>query len=78
MAKIHDRIVEITLLTDDSADTLAVSAVKYYRDRGELDASNGLSLSFTPTTAQTSPAEITLGELMPPPTHIRFVFVAQA
>lgn len=78
MAKAHDRILEITCSTDDSAETLQVTAVKYYRDRAQLDAANGRDMSFSPTTAQTSPAEIAFGETLPPPTHMRFVFTAVA
>lgn len=78
MAKIHDRILELTFVADDSAETVAVSAVKYYRDRGQLDASNGFSLAFTQSSPQTTGTELALGELLPPPTHIRLTFTVQA
>lgn len=78
MAKVHDRILEVTLVADDSAETIAVSAVKFYRDRAMLAASEAYSVEYTPATAQTSPAELTFGETMPPPTHLRFVFTVQA
>ena len=74
MAKVHDRILELSLTMNAAADTVAVTAVKYYRDRGQLDASNGFTLTHTPTSAQTSPAEIQFGELVPPPTHLRMVY----
>jgi hypothetical protein len=74
MAKIHDRVIELALTMNAAADTVAVTAVNYYRDRAQLDASNPIVLSSTPTSAQTSPAEISLGELLPPPTHIRLTF----
>jgi hypothetical protein len=78
MAKVHDRILEFTVATDDSAETLAVTAVKYYRDRAQLDASNGFALAFSGGSAAVTPVEITMGETVPPPTHIRFVFTAVA
>lgn len=78
MAKVHDRILEITLSTDDSAETLQVTAVKFYRDRAKLAASEGYSVGFDNATAQLTPAEIQFSEVMPPPTHLRFVFTAVA
>ena len=74
MAKIHDRIVEFNITLAAAGDTLAVDSVKYYRDRAQLDASNGFSLAFAGGAAAVSPKEISLGETMPPPTHVRFVF----
>jgi hypothetical protein len=74
MAKVHERILEFNITLNAASDNLAVTSLKYYRDRAELAASNGLALSIDTTSAQTSPAEIQLGELMPPPTHVRFVF----
>lgn len=77
MAKIHDRILEFTVTTDDSAETLAVSAVRYYRNRQELDALTGyMDLAFSGGAAAVTPVEIAFGELCPPPTHVRFVFTA--
>ena len=78
MAKAHDRILEITATSALAATTLAVTALKYYRDRAELAASNAYTVKYTPTSAQTSPAEITLGEVFPPPTHLRFVMTFNA
>jgi hypothetical protein len=78
MAKVHDRILQITLVADDSAETIAVSSVKYFRDRAMLDAGTGLELSFTGGAASTSPKELEFGEACPPPTHLRFVFTVQA
>ena len=74
MAKIHDRIVEFNIALVAAADTLEVTSVKYYRDRGQLDASNGKLLPITGGAAATSPREIAFGDTMPPPTHVRFVF----
>lgn len=78
MAKAHDRILELTLVADDSAETIAISAAKFYRTRADLDAASGFSLTIDTTAAQTSPAEIQFGELVPPPTHLRLVFTVQA
>lgn len=78
MAKVHDRILELTFVADDSAETVAVSAVTYYRTRAELDASNGFSIKFTQDAAQTTGTELALGELIPPPTHIKLTFTVQA
>lgn len=72
MAKAHDRIVEFTLALVAAADTLAVSAVKYYRDRGQQLAGTGYSIAFSGGSAAVDPVEIVLGELLPPPTHVRF------
>lgn len=74
MAKIHDRIVEFNITLNAAADTLAVDSIKYYRDRGQLDAANGKTLAQSGGTAAVSGVEVTLGETMPPPTHCRFVF----
>lgn len=78
MAKAHDRILQLTLAADDSAETIAVTAVKYFRDRSKLDAGVGFDLKYTPSTAQTSPAELEFGEAVPPPTHLRLVFTVVA
>jgi len=82
MAKIHDRILEIKLTTAQAAQTVNVTALNYYRDRGQLDANNPFPLASenVPTTAlavATNP-EVKTGELVPPPTHIRFVVTANA
>ena len=76
MAKVHDRIVEFSLTMNAAGDTVAVTAVKYYQNRGQLDAGVGLSKAFTGGSAGVSPKEIELGETLPPPTHVRFVFAA--
>lgn len=82
MAKIHDRILEIKLTTANGAQTINVTAVNYYRDRGQLDANNPFAIASenVPTTAlgvATNP-EVKVGELVPPPTHIRFVATVNA
>lgn len=72
MAKAHDRILEVVCTLNKTNETIAVTALKFYRDRAMLAASDAYSVKYTPTTAQTTGGEITLGETMPPPTHIRF------
>lgn len=74
MAKVHDRTLELACTMNAAADTVAVTAVNYYRTDAELAANNPFVLTSTPTSAQTSPADITLGELVPPPTRIRLTF----
>ena len=73
MAKAHDRLVELVFVADDSADTVAVSAVNYYRTRGDT----ARAIPFT-QTAQTTGGELVLGDLLPPPTHILLTFTVQA
>lgn len=76
MAKVHDRVLELVFVADDSAETVVVSAVNYYRDRSTLPAS-GFPLTFT-QVGTTTGSEIVLGELMPPPTHILLTFTVVA
>lgn len=78
MAKVHDRILEITFVADESGDSVAVSALKYYQNRGQLDAGTGYSLAYSGGSDAVTPVEITLGETVPPPTHIRLAFTFQA
>lgn len=76
MAKVHERIAEFNLTLNAGADSLQVDSVKYYRDRGQLAAGNGFTVTISGGAAGTSPKEVTLGETLPPPTHVRFVFAA--
>lgn len=76
MAKVHERTVEFALTLNAAADTLAVTAVNYYRTDAELAAANPFVIVSNPLTAQTSPADILLGENLPPPTRVRFTFSA--
>lgn len=78
MAKVHDRVLELVFVADDSAETVAVSAVNYYRDRSTLDANNPFRMTFSQTSPLTTGTELVLGELLPPPTHIRLTFTVQA
>lgn len=76
MAKAHDRVVQLDVALVAAADTLQVTAVKFFRDRGKLAANDPLLITYTGTAAQTSPAEIEFGEYLPNPSHLRFVFSA--
>lgn len=74
MAKAHDRVVELVFVADDSAETVVVSAVNYYRTRGDT----AFAIKFTQTSPNTTGTELVLGELLPPPTHILLTFTVQA
>ena len=74
MAKAHNRTVEIVFVADDSAETAIVSALNYYRTP---DAS-AYPLKLTQTSPNTTGTELELGELMPPPTHLRLTFTVVA
>lgn len=76
MAKIHERTIELLCTMNAAADTVTVTGVNYYRDDAQLAAGAGYALKFTSGAAQTSPSDIFLGELMPPPTRLRFTFAA--
>lgn len=73
MSKVHERVVELVFVADDSAETVAVSAVNYYRD----GSSSAFPITFT-QTSQLTGGELVLGELLPPPTRIRLTFTVQA
>lgn len=77
MAKVHDRILEIAITCDESADTVVATAVNYYRHRGELDDTNPKVLQSTPGAAAAN-HEIVMGEMVPPPSIIRIASTFQA
>ncbi len=78
MSKAHDRILELAVLCDESADTVQITAVKYYRNRGQLDAGTGHTLNHT-VAALAANHETEMGDAaIPPPTHIRIVSTFQA
>jgi hypothetical protein len=77
MAKVHDRILEVVFVADDSAETVVVSAVNYYRDRSALPSS-GFPVTFSQTSPNTTGTELVFGELVPPPTHMLLTFTVQA
>ena len=74
MSKAHDRLVELVFVADDSAETVVVSELNYYRHR----ASVKFPLKFTQTSPNTTGTELALGELMPPPSHILRTFTVVA
>lgn len=77
MGKAHERILEIAVTADESADTLDVTGVTWYQNRDELDASNGFTVAHT-ADAAAGTVEFEFGEGLPPPTHIRLVSTFQA
>lgn len=76
MSKVHDRTIEFAITNNAAADTVTVTAVNYYRDDAQLAAGTPYVMKFTSGAAQTSPSDVLLGELMPPPTRVRFTFSA--
>ena len=78
MSKAHDRILELLVLCDESADTVQITAVRYYRNRGQLDAATPHVLNAT-FGALSATHETEMGDAaIPPPTHIRIVPTFQA
>ena len=78
MSKVHDRILEIVFECDESDNDVEVSAINYYRNRGQLDAANPHVLNITPGAAAGT-HEVEMGDAaIPPPTIIRLksTFVA--
>ena len=77
MAKAHERILKIEVLADEGDDEIDVTAVEYFRDRGKYIADE----AFVPAYSQDGAAAtvtITLGEVLPPPTHIILASTFQA
>jgi hypothetical protein len=77
MAKAYDRILEIAVTADESDDSLLVTDVNFYRDRGELEATNPYNPVFT-AGAAAGTTEVELGEVLPPHSIIRLVSTFQA
>ncbi len=70
MAKAHDRYVELVFVADDSAETVVVSEVNYYRTPSDVK----FPLKFTQTSPNTTGTLLAMGELVPPPTHFLLTF----
>jgi hypothetical protein len=70
MSKAHERLVELVFVADDSAETVVVSEVNYYR----TPADTKYPIKFTQDASQTTGTRLALGELLPPPTHILLTF----
>jgi len=77
MSQVHDRILEIAVTADESDDTTVATAVTYYRTRADYDAGTGKALTHTAGAAAAA-HEITMGEVVPPPTHIIITSTFQA
>jgi len=77
MSKHQDRILELVITADESDDSVLVTAVNFYRTRDDLANSTGHSGVFT-ADAAAGTHEIELGEVLPPPTHIRLTSTFQA
>lgn len=77
MANVHDRILELVVLADESDNDLEITAVNYYRDRAHLDNSDGRSIEHTAGSASAT-HEIEFGEVWPVPTHILLTSTFQA
>lgn len=71
MAKMHDRWLEVVFTTANGAQTVVASALNYYRTDSELAAATPFVLTATFPAASVSPYDITIGELVPPPTKLR-------
>jgi hypothetical protein len=74
MAKTHDRYLELVFVADDSAESVAVSEVNYYRTPSDTK----YALKFTQDAALTTGTKLAFGELCPPPTHILLTFTVVA
>jgi hypothetical protein len=68
------KILELNITLVAAADTLAVDSAKFYFSRQKQKDSDGYTVPVVGGAAGTSPKEIELGSVLPPPTVIRFVF----
>lgn len=85
MAKMHIRTLEIKVTTNNGAQTVAATAVNYFRSDAELAAGTPFPLAATAAESGTalgvavaSPYDIYLGELVPPPSRIRITATINA
>jgi len=85
MAKMHHRTLELKVTTNNGAQTVAVTAVNYYRTDAELAANTPFAIAATGTeagaalgTAAASPYDVYVGELIPPPSRIRITATINA
>lgn len=77
MSKAHDRILEIAITCDESADTVVATAVKWYRDRSHLENADPFLVTHTAGAAAAN-HEIALGEVIPTPGILRIASTFQA
>lgn len=85
MSKLHLRTLELLVTTNNGAQTVAVTKVNYYRTDAELAAGTPFPLAATASesgtalgTAVTSPFDVFVGELVPPPSRIRITATINA
>jgi hypothetical protein len=77
MAKVHDRILELAVLCDESDDFVSVTAINYYRNRAHYADSDAEAIAHTAGAAAAT-HEVVLNQLLPPPTHIILASTFQA
>jgi len=77
MSKVHDRVIRIGVTADEGDDTVVGTYIYYYRNRAHITDSDPetITASFGAAAATT---EITLGQMLPPPTHIQIASTFQA
>lgn len=78
MPKAHDRILEILTTSDESDDSIVITGIRWYRDRGKLADAQPMTIIATPGAASATGHETALGQNVPPFTHIRIVPTHQA
>lgn len=64
------KILELTLAADDSAETFAVTDIKFYFSRQKLNDADGVDVPFSGGAAAVI-CEAELGSVLPPPSVIR-------
>lgn len=71
------RILRLAFTCDESDDTVAVTAVDFYRSKEDLAAADSFSVPFSGGAAATT-CDFALGTVIPAPTIIRLVPTFQA
>jgi len=64
------KILELTIAADDSAETFAITDIKFYFSRQKLVAADGWDVPFSGGAAAVI-CEAQLGSVVPPPSVIR-------
>lgn len=77
MTDAFDRILEINITADESADTIDVTGVTFYRNRQSLDDGEGFSPGYS-DDGFAATNEVVLHQTIPPPTIVRLVSTFQA
>lgn len=66
----QDRILKLEVTCDESADTVVVDVVEFYRSGQDYDGNtNAYTVPFSGGAAAAEPV-LALGSVLPPPTHI--------